>query len=113
METPGFWKRVAKRNPGESGTFVVLIFFTPQKSIIDTKHLPFLKGVTFSKPSFRVSMLFFRSVFQKFWKRDVVFIALETKSLAKIKPIMGCSLVTHVDFVTGGRLVHFTSFSLV
>ena len=30
---------------------------TPQKSNIDTKELPCLKGVAFSKPSFWVSML--------------------------------------------------------
>ena len=36
--------------------------YTPQKSTIDTKKFPFLTGVTFSKPSFWVSMLDFGGV---------------------------------------------------
>ncbi len=44
---------------------VVLLMFTPQKSNIDTTNchqIAILKGLTFSKPSFWVSMLVFGGV---------------------------------------------------
>ena len=37
----------------------ISILTTPQKSNVDTKKLPCLNGVTFSKPSFWVAMLVF------------------------------------------------------
>ena len=40
--------------------------FTPQKSNIDTKKWPYLKGATFSKPSVWVSMLVFVGVYLYF-----------------------------------------------
>ena len=45
----------------------VIRICTPQKSNIDTKNCHVLKGATFSKPSFWVSMLVFGSVYT--WKQ--------------------------------------------
>ena len=57
---------------------------TPQKSNIDTKNCHFLKGVTFSKPSFWVSMLVFGGVnlldFYTFFRSDGLFYPLQLKT---------------------------------
>ena len=57
---PGITQRKKKKRRTSKKLFYLS---TPQKTNIDTKKLPFLKGVTFSKPSFWVSMRGWKSNF--------------------------------------------------